>query len=138
MNKERLAVKPLTDAELDEIIAGNVDGVEPTTQEISMALELRERRCLTRINVIAESAKQVGRLSSGAEQLTAMINADGVRYHMLTSVVIEAKVRKGVTEITFGTKCVDVINAVDARETVGIVLWIPRKVYDGVIKGGAV
>ncbi|HHY2958250.1 TPA: hypothetical protein ACV5CQ_004163 [Enterobacter roggenkampii] len=46
MNKERLAVKPLTDAELDEIIAGNVDGVEPTTQEISMALELRERRSL--------------------------------------------------------------------------------------------
>jgi len=60
MNKERLAVKPLTDAELDEIIAGNVDGVEPTTQEIAMALELRERRSLTRINLVVESAKQGG------------------------------------------------------------------------------
>lgn len=60
MNKERLAVKPLTDAELDEIIAGNVDGVEPTIQEISMALELRERRILTRINLVVESAKQGG------------------------------------------------------------------------------
>ncbi len=60
MNKERLAVKPLTDAELDEIIAGNVDGVEPTIQEIAMALELRERRSLTRINLVVESAKQGG------------------------------------------------------------------------------
>ncbi|WP_313087223.1 hypothetical protein [Atlantibacter hermannii] len=60
MNKERLDVKPLTDAELDEIIAGNVDGVEPTIQEISMALELRERRSLTRINLVVESAKQGG------------------------------------------------------------------------------
>ncbi|WP_313063490.1 hypothetical protein [Atlantibacter hermannii] len=60
MNKERLAVKPLTDAELDEIIAGNVDGVEPTSQEISMALELRERRSLTWINLVVESAKQGG------------------------------------------------------------------------------
>lgn len=78
-----------------------------------------------------------GSMSSGVEQLTAMLHDDGVRYQRLTDAVIKAHAKKGITEITFGTKCVDVFNAIEARNTVGVVLWIPRSAYDEAVKGGA-
>ncbi|QJT79594.1 hypothetical protein [Kosakonia sp. MUSA4] len=53
MNNTKLNVKPLPDAVINEIIAGSIEGVEPTTHEIAMALELRERRSLTRITIVA-------------------------------------------------------------------------------------
>ncbi|EEL0138694.1 hypothetical protein G3164_000051 [Salmonella enterica subsp. enterica serovar Montevideo] len=34
----------LTDEQLDEILSGSVDGMEPTTQELAMAAELQEMR----------------------------------------------------------------------------------------------
>lgn len=37
-------IKQLSDSELDEIISGSVDGVYPTSQEVSMATELKTRR----------------------------------------------------------------------------------------------
>lgn len=38
------SIKQLTDSELDEIISGSVDGVYPTSQEVSMATELKACR----------------------------------------------------------------------------------------------
>lgn len=38
------SIEALTDSELDEIIDGCVDGVYPTWQEVSMAMELKTRR----------------------------------------------------------------------------------------------
>ncbi|MEN0626044.1 hypothetical protein AAIG33_01220 [Phytobacter ursingii] len=38
------SIEPLTDSELDEIISGSVDGVYPTSQEVSMATELKTYR----------------------------------------------------------------------------------------------
>lgn len=78
-----------------------------------------------------------GAMSSAAKQLTAMLHDDGVRYQRLTDAVIKAHAKKGITEITFGTKCVDVFNAIEARDTVGVILWIPRSAYDEAVKGGA-
>jgi hypothetical protein len=37
-------IKKLSDTELDEIINGSVDGVYPTSQEVSMATELKTHR----------------------------------------------------------------------------------------------
>ncbi|OVZ94882.1 hypothetical protein CBW58_02075 [Yersinia frederiksenii] len=37
-------IKQLTDSELDEIISGSVDGVYPTSQEVSMAQEVKRWR----------------------------------------------------------------------------------------------
>ena len=57
------SIEPLTDSELDEIIDGYVDGVYPTWQEVSMAMELRSRRNLlttTPYNLIAvERMRQI-------------------------------------------------------------------------------
>ncbi|MGR7403773.1 hypothetical protein ACU61D_11170 [Klebsiella aerogenes] len=77
-------------------------------------------------------------MSKGIEQLTAMINADGVRYQQLPDSISNAtfKKRGGYTEITFGTKCADVLDAVDGRKVIGIILWVPRETYDKVVKGG--
>lgn len=44
------SIELLTDSELDEIIDGCVDGVYPTWQEVSMAIELKTRR----VNLAAE------------------------------------------------------------------------------------
>lgn len=78
-------------------------------------------------------------MSDGVNQLTQMLSADGVRYQQLPDCITDAKLKKrgGYTEITFGTKCADVIDAVDGRNVIGIILWVPRNVYDSVLKGGA-
>lgn len=78
-------------------------------------------------------------MSSGLEQLTQMIGANGVRYQILSTCVVAAKAlqRPRITHITFGTKCADVADAVSAEKMVGVVLWIPRRAYDDVVKGGA-
>ncbi|HGJ6242435.1 TPA: hypothetical protein ACJGK5_003163 [Salmonella enterica subsp. enterica serovar Enteritidis] len=49
----------LTDDQLAEILSGVVDGVEPTTQELTMAAELQERRK-------ADSVRPVGYVSESA------------------------------------------------------------------------
>ncbi|KGA24941.1 hypothetical protein AO825_08460 [Pectobacterium brasiliense] len=76
-------------------------------------------------------------MSKGVEQLTAMINHDGVRQQRLIDCIFEAKTnkRQKCTEITFGTKCADVVDACNAQKMVGLILWIPRDVFDKCTKG---
>lgn len=86
-----------------------------------------------------QPAKSADSKSSALGQLTAMLHDDGVRYHLLSNVILSARLKgkEKITEITFATKCVDVSNAIDARDTVGIILWAPRSAYDEAVKGGA-
>ncbi len=79
-------------------------------------------------------------MSKAIEQLTQMLSADGVRYQQLPDCISNAafKKRGSYTEITFGTKCADVVDAVDGKKVVGIILWIPRDTYDKAIKGEAI
>ncbi|MBF1995777.1 hypothetical protein HW114_09910 [Serratia symbiotica] len=78
-------------------------------------------------------------MSNVAVQLTKMLSKDGVRYQLLSSSVIVAKdkLNEGTTEITFGTKAVNFVDAIEAKNTVGIILWISRETYDNFLKGGA-
>jgi len=78
-------------------------------------------------------------MKKGGEQLTQMINGDGVLYQLLPDCIVGAKSKKReqCTEVTFGTRCADVMDAVEGKGVVGIILWVPRNTYDEVLKGGA-
>ncbi|MDX6914732.1 hypothetical protein R9X49_06380 [Pectobacterium carotovorum] len=71
-------------------------------------------------------------MNTGKEQLISMLNSEGVRRQQLVDCVIEAKhnKREKFTEITFGTSCADVVDACNGQKMVGIIIWVPRDVYD--------
>lgn len=75
-------------------------------------------------------------MGKGIEQITEMLKVEGVRQQLLHSSVFEAKInkREKCTEIHFGTRCADVLDAVSADKVVGLILWIPRKEYDEITK----
>ncbi len=75
-------------------------------------------------------------MGKGVEQIAQMLNAPGIKRQMLHECLIEAeyKSRQKFTEITFGTKCCDVMDAMEARSVVGIILWVPREDFDKAVK----
>ncbi|HCG2926652.1 TPA: hypothetical protein NJV01_003357 [Escherichia coli] len=66
-------IKQLSDAELDEIINGSVDGVYPTSQEVSMALELKSSRAI----LAAYGQEPVEALTITDEQIDALLDSPG-------------------------------------------------------------
>ena len=75
-------------------------------------------------------------MGKGIEQISQMLNAPGIKRQMLHECLIEAehKSRQKITEITFGTRCCDVMDATTARNVVGIILWVPREEFDKAVK----
>lgn len=75
-------------------------------------------------------------MGKGIEQITQMLNAPGVKQQMLHECLVgaEYKSRQKLTEVTFATRCCDVMDAMEARNKVGIILWVPREEFDKAVK----
>jgi len=69
-------------------------------------------------------------MAAAKDAIKEMLLSEGAKYQMLSSCVEDAQRRKGVTVIKFATKCADIMDVIENRGMVGIVLWIPRADFD--------
>lgn len=65
--------------------------------------------------------------------IKAAIEADGTKIQMLQSCLEKVDKKRDRVVVTFGTTAATVNDAVDGVNMVGVVLWVPRAVYNEVV-----
>lgn len=67
-------------------------------------------------------------------KLLMKIGADKLKYQMLNTSITNIKLRKGYSEVSFGTEGLTPNEHLSEQGNVGIVVWIDRKIWNENIK----
>lgn len=65
--------------------------------------------------------------------IKAAIEADGTKIQMLQSCLEKVDKKRDRVVVTFGTTAATVGDALDGADKVGVILWVPRSVYNEVV-----
>ena len=72
-------------------------------------------------------------MAIGKDLIRAAIESDGTKIQMLQSCLEKADKKRDRVVVTFETTAATVNDAVDGANMVGVVLWVPRAVYNEVV-----
>jgi hypothetical protein len=74
-------------------------------------------------------------MATGKDLIKATMAADGTKIQMLQSCLEKVDKKRDRVVVSFGTTAATVNDVLDGTNMVGVVLWVPRDVYDRVQNG---